>query len=263
MNEPDPGALPVANMLWVEGRLGPLERACMRSVVAQGHRLVLWHYHPVDAVPEGVDVRDGREIVPPERLFRHVPTGSWSLFSNLFRYRLLQMGLGMWLDADMYLLKPIDCGDCHIYGFQDAGQIATGIIALPPDSAVLADLIPYFDAVAIPPWLPWQWRLRFAAQRTLNGRYRLETMPWGNLGPRALHAMLERHGLVNKARPRAEFYPWTWQEAAWIFDPAERFSDRITPETRAVHLYNHAIRDRKNALPEPGSFMARLHAEGA
>lgn len=235
----------------------------MRSVLAQGHRLVLWHYHPVEAAPDGVELRDGREIVGAERLFRHVPTGSWSLFSNLFRYRLLQLGFGMWLDSDMYLLTPIEAGNGHLYGLGEPGLIAAGLICLPPESAVLDDLLSYFDAYTIPPWLPLRWKLRFLAQRTLHGRYRLETMPWGNLGPRALDAVLERHGLARHARPQAEFYPWTWREADWIFDPGERLEDRIGPETRAVHLFNQIIRDRKGAPALPGSFMARLQAEGA
>jgi hypothetical protein len=256
-------ALPILNMLWVEGRLGALERACIRSVLRQGHRLVLWSYGKLEGAPEGVELRDGRAVIPAERLLRHVPTGSWSLFSNLFRYRMLQMGLGVWLDSDMYLLRPIELGDRHIYGFQDTDQIAAGIIALPSSSPVLTDLLSYFDAVAIPPWLPWRWKLRYAAQRALRGRYLIETMPWGNLGPRALHAMLVRHGLEHRARPRIEFYPWTWQEAGWIFDPAHRLADWIAPETRAVHLFNQVIRDRKDQPAAPGSFMAQLQAEGA
>lgn len=255
--------LPIANMLWIEGALGPVERACMRSVIRQGHRLILWHYGKLSGVPEGVELRDGHAVVPRERLFRHIPTGSYSLFSNLFRYRLLQQDLGLWLDCDAYLLKPIEWKDGHIYGFESAGVVASGVLALPADHPALAELISFFDGRSIPPWLPTRWRVKYAIQHLLNGRYRVETMPWGYLGPRALTAMLTKHGLLEKARPPQVFYPWDWQAVDWMFKSSERIEDRITAETTAVHLYNQMIRDRKN-LPAPqGSFMERLQREGA
>lgn len=256
-------SLPIANMLWVEGRLGPLERACMRSVVAQGHRLVLWHYSPLEGVPEGVELRDGDAVVPRERLFRHVPTGSWSLFSNLFRYRLLQLGHGLWLDSDMYLVKPIPWDDGHVFGFGVANVVATAVLGLPPDSPVLSELIRYYDARLIPPWLPLRWRLRYAGQRALWGTYRIETMPWGNLGPNAVTAMVRKHGLMDRVKPQPVFSPWNWEEADWVMHGSERLEDRIAPETLAVHLFNQMIRDRKDAPAPPDSFLARLHREGA
>jgi hypothetical protein len=256
-------SLPVANMLWVEGRLGPIERACIRSVLAQGHRLVLWHYAPLEGVPDGVELRDGDAIIPRGRLFRHIPTGSYSLFSNLFRYRLLQLGYGLWFDSDTYLIKPIPPGDDHVYGFGHVGVVAMGVFGLPQDSAVLEELIAYFDARRIPPWLPLRWRLRFAAERALYGTYRIERMPWGNLGPNALTFLLRKHGLIARARPQVVFSPWTWEQADWVLRGGERLEDWIAPETLAVHLFNQMIRDRKNAPAPFDSFLGRLQREGA
>lgn len=116
-----------ANLLWVEGRLGPTERACLRSIAAQGHPVTLWHYGTLDGVPEGVVLRDGAEVVPRERLFRHVPTGSYSLFSNLFRYELLRQGYGLWLDCDCYLLKPIEAPGGYIFGWGETDVVAAGV----------------------------------------------------------------------------------------------------------------------------------------
>lgn len=259
----DNSPLPIANMLWVEGKLGPLERACMRSVMAQGHRLVLWHYGPIEGVPEGVELRDGDGVMSRERLFRHVPTGSWSLFSNLFRYRLLQLGHGLWFDSDTYLLKPVVWGDGHVYGLGHPGTVAMGVFALPPDSPVLSELIGYFDARTIPPWLRLRWRLRFGWQRARHGTFRIETMPWGNLGPNALTAMIRKHGLMGRVQGQAVFSPWRWDEADWVLHSGEPLDDRIAPETLAVHLFNQMLGDRKLAPAPPGSFLARLQCEGA
>lgn len=262
---PDKGndGLPLANMLWVEGRLGPIERACMRSVLAQGHRLVLWHYFPLEGVPEGVELRDGHEVVPRERLFRHEPSGSWSLFSNLFRYRLLQQGLGLWLDCDAYLVRPLEPIGGYLMGYDSNALVAAGVLAMPPESPMLGELASMFDGRTIPPWLPLRWRLRYAAQRALRGRYRIETMPWGNLGPNAVTAMVQRHGLADKVLPPEVLYPWPWQEAAVILRPEAEVLARITPETRALHFYNEMIRSWKSDPAPPGSFLERVQREGA
>lgn len=250
-------------MLWVEGRLGPVERACMRSVLLQGHRLVVWHYYQLEDVPEGVELKDAASVVPREQIFRHHPTGSYALFSNLFRYRLLQLNCGIWLDTDIYLLKPIHSETRFLYAFEEPGLVASGVLDLPADSPALSELIGYFDGRSVPPWLPMRWRLRFGMQKLARGRFRLETMPWGYLGPRALTTMLEKHGLINHARPSSEFYPYDWRDAAWVFDPAIPLERWLQPDTIGIHLYNQIIRDRKNDEPPPDSFMARLHLEGA
>jgi Alpha 1,4-glycosyltransferase conserved region len=255
--------LPVANMLWVEGRLGPVERACMRSVLRAGHRLVLWHYFPLDGVPEGVELRDGAEVVPQARLFRHQATGSWSAFSNLFRYELLRQGLGLWLDCDCYLVRPIVWDGGLLAGFDSNGQVACGVLGLPADSPLLAPLISCFDAREMPTWLPLRYRLRFTIQRLLRGRFRIEQMPWGNLGPRAVTAMVEKYGLMDQVLPPEVFYPWSWQEAELVFESEDQVTARIGPATVALHLYNQMIRERKNAPAPLGSFLARVQREGA
>lgn len=256
-------ALPVANMLWIGERLGRMERACMRSVMAQGHRLQLWHYAPLAGVPEGAVLRDAAKIVAQARVFRHVPTGSYALFSNLFRYTLLQAGEGMWLDSDMYLLRPIPPGNGHIFGWQEQGLLSTGVLALPPDTPALNELIGYFGARRIPAWLPLRWRLRYAWQRARRGTYRIETMPWGNLGPGGLTHTLARHSLLGHALPQTVFSPTGWRDAGWIFRSGARLEDWTSPQTLAIHLYNELIRARKDAPPPPGSFLERLHREGA
>lgn len=255
-------SLPVVNMLWVEGRLGPIERACMRSVMAQGHRVVLWSYFPLDGFPEGVECRDGDEVVPRERLFRHEPSGSWALFANLFRYRVLQLGLGLWVDCDSYHVKPIAWGDGIVVGFDSNHVASIGVLALPADSPILSELVDYFDGLRIPPWLGPGWRARFWLQRLITGRIRVERMPWGYLGPYAITPLMEQYGLLSAVRPQHVFYPWSWQEADLIFGPEELAWSRVHPETLTMHLYNQMIGDRKEAAPPPGSFLARLHKEG-
>src|SRR5436190_923323 len=108
------------NALWVEGRLGYIERACLSSAVQVGHHVVLYTYGGVDAVPEGITVLDASEILPPERMLRHKGNGSFALGSDIFRLELLKRDLGYWVDADVYFLKPLErCEDSYVFGWED------------------------------------------------------------------------------------------------------------------------------------------------
>src|SRR5687768_2878830 len=81
--------------LWIGPSLGAVERACLKSVLRQGHRLALYCYREPIGVPDGVELRDAAEILPEHRIIRH-KTGSVALFANWFRYELQRRSLGTW-----------------------------------------------------------------------------------------------------------------------------------------------------------------------
>jgi hypothetical protein len=258
-----PGDFPPANMLWIGKALGPIERACMRSVMACGHRLKVWSYGALDGLPAGAEPRDAGEVVPAERVFRQVPTGSYALFSNLFRYRLLQRSEGLWLDCDVYLFKPMEWGDGHVFGWERPGVVGSAVLALPAESPALEELIAYFGGVRIPPWLPPRWRARFAMERALKGRYRVDATPWGHLGPIAVTRMIEKHRLVSRVRPEHFVYPIRYEETDLVFAGCNVLDERIKPETHGIHLFNEMLVRAHRRSGAPGSFYERLVREGA
>jgi hypothetical protein len=250
-------------MLWIGERLSAVERACMRSVLAQGHRLTLYSYDPVAGVPNGVEQADAEAILPRNAIIAH-RSGSLALFSDHFRFELQRRGLGIWLDCDVYLLAPLrPTPDGTLLGWLDPDTIGAGVLALPPHSPLIAPVLRLFEAPYVPDWLRWPDRLRAHLRRWHRGEVELAELPWGVAGPLALTALARRHGLAELALPSAVLYPWSWQQADWIFDPARSLAEFVTPETRAVHLYNYLIADRKELPALPGSFLARLQEEGA
>jgi hypothetical protein len=253
--------IPDCNGLWIGPRLGAVERACLRSVMRQGHRLTLWCYEAPAGVPEGVLLRDAAEILPPERIVRH-RNGSPSLFSNLFRYELQRRAMGVWLDCDVYLVKPVP-DSLWILAREDPVTVNTGILRMPPDAPPLAPLIALFDEKTVPPWISLRARIAARWRLATTGRSGLHLMPWGVAGPRALTALVRRYGLEHLADPPEVYQPVHWTQADWILDPAQPLESRLAPESRAVHLWNEVIRGFKDAPAPPGSFLARLQEEGA
>jgi hypothetical protein len=247
--------------LWIGPSLGPVERACLRSVLRQGHRLSLYCYEKPAGVPPGIVLRDAAQILPRSSIIRH-HSGSVSLFSNRFRYELQRRALGTWLDCDAYLVRPLDGTSDYLIGEYEPGRVSTGILRLPQDSPLLEPLLAIFEQKTVMPWLPWRAKAAAHWRLLTTGRVDVAKLPWGSAGPVALTYLTHAHGLADLAVPKDVFYPVPWQEADWILRPDRSLEDVLTPQTVSVHFWNERIKAFKHRPAPRGSVLARLHEEG-
>jgi hypothetical protein len=260
--EASPAGLQRCVTLWIGESLGPIERACLMSVLRQGHPLTLYCYSEPKGVPAGVTLGDAAEILPADQLIRYRRGGGASIFANRFRYELQRLGKGIWVDCDLYLLAPIDFAEPHLFGRQAPDVINNAVLRLPPDSPLLPPLLALFEDRIVPRWMSLPARIAARARLWRTGRSGIASMPWGTTGPHAITAVAKAAGLDRLARPEEVFYPVHWRGADWIKDPKTRLEDVVTPRTVAVHLWNEYIKPFKNAPAPEGSFLERLQAEG-
>jgi len=247
--------------LWIGERLGAVERACLRSVLRQGHRLGLYCYRPPMGIPAGVEVRDAAEILPERCVFR-TRGGSVAAFSDWFRYELQRNGAGTWIDADMYLLRQIDDARPYLFGEEAPGVLNNAILRLPASSPMLQPLLSPF-AGEKPYWLVPRRKATSRLRERLFGPPSIASMPWGTTGPAALTAIARDHGFAGEGQPKEVFYPMPWTRAAWILEPDTKLDDVTTKQTVGVHLWNEMIKRFKAKPAPPGSFLAQLQKEGA
>lgn len=253
-----PSGLPRLNALWIDGALSYLEQVCLASAVAQGHEVVLYTYGDVTHVPAGVDVQDGRALMSDTRLVRH-RSGHWALASDLFRLEVLQRGLGVWIDTDVFFIKPLSMAHRNVFGWEDEEQVNGAVLGLDTDSPLLATLRQYaFADTVIPPWWKREKRLRYRARSLVEQGSTVANLPWGSLGPKALTHFIIELGLTGEAAPADVFYPLHYTRAWDIFDPAQCVESTFTARTIAVHLWNHLIVRQKKSPPRPGCFMAKV-----
>lgn len=247
--------------LWIGDRLGPVERACLRSVLRQGHALSLYCYGEPIGIPEGVDVRDASEILPESAVIRH-SRGSVAPFSDWFRYELLKRGLGTWIDTDMYLLQPLDVRADYLFGEERPGVINNAVLRLPRSSPVLDELLAPFKGT-MPAWLASRYRMTSQLRKWLGGGVDVGAMPWGTTGPAALTAAAAKFGLSSLASPPEAFYPVPWESFDWIVNPMWELDRMVTGSTVGIHLWNECIKGFKNDPAPQGTFLERLQREGA
>lgn len=245
---------------WVGGALGPLERACLKSVLRQGHSHALYCYRTPDGTPDGIELRDASEIVPQNRIFAH-RNGSVAPFADWFRYELQRRDVGTWIDTDVYLLQPLDNQRPYLFGKEEPGLINNAIFRVPPASPLLAELLKIFERRSVPDWLPWGAYLAARARALISGQVDLSRLPFGATGPDALTAIAKRIGLESEALPSEVFNPVAWWDAAWIRDPTIRLESVISERTVAIHLWNECIKQFKDQPAMEGSFLARLQEE--
>lgn len=228
----------------------------------QGHPLALYCYQTPAGVPRGVEVRNAAEIIPSERVFRH-RSGSFAPFSDWFRLELQRRELGTWLDTDIYLLRPLDSSRDYLFGMESAEVANNAVLRLPGDSRLLTALLEPFERSATPPWLPLRAYVAGRARDLVRGGADMSRLPWGTTGPHGLTVLARQLGLLAQALPADVFYPVNWQRADWIIDPSVSLGSVITERTVCVHLWNECIKEFKDEAAPEGSFLHRLHSEGA
>jgi hypothetical protein len=250
-------ALPVCNALWVGPTLGPLEAACLTSFVEAGHEVDLHVFDPPVGVPSCVRLVDAAKTVRRDHLVRHRRTGSFSLFSNRFRYALMLSGRGLWIDCDLLCIRPIPDAP-YIFGWEDDDYINGAVLKLPGDDPVLSDLMGAFTGPRwVPPWATARQRLRYRFAYLTRPGFGVSHMSWGTAGPKALTYYLRQRGLEGLALARHAFYPVGPHEMHLLVGvEAEAVRHRIGQETLCIHLWNRQLAVSGRAVP--GSLVARI-----
>jgi hypothetical protein len=213
--------LDTVHSLWVGDELGPLQRLAISSFLRHGHEFHLFCYEPVAGVPDGVVVRDGKDILPANAIFRYARgggKGSVSAFSNLFRYKLLLDRGGWWVDTDVVCLKPFDFVDTVVLASEltrERKHLAASVIKLPPGHEIARRC---YDAAA-------------ASDR--------ESLRWGEIGPKLLDRVVTELGAWEHVRDTAVFSPVPWWEWETLLGDDTAY---IKEETMAVHLWHELWR---------------------
>lgn len=229
--------------IWIGPQLGAVHSACLRSFLELGHQVTLYSYgSPVD-LPEGIVLADANQLMPEDLLFRHRKMGSLAFFSDLLRYELLSKELGLYVDCDVYCIQPIEVAD-YIFGWESEDFINNAILKLPMDCPALNELSSIRHKMNfIPPWSPFDKpRKRLTLQlKQLFGKGRLQDLPWGTTGPRAVTHYILKHNLASNASPIDIFYPLAHSHIRSLIDPQLHIDDIITHRSRCIHLFNHAL----------------------
>jgi hypothetical protein len=253
--------LPEIVTFW-HGPLDALRRLCLRSQIAAGHRVTVYSFEPLAGLPDGVGNAEAEAILPhafSEKLRPAEPDGRWRdwttlQFSDFFRMRLMALGKGLWLDADVLLLKPVEIDPAKPYfAWERPRQLGNSVLYLPANDPIVVAFKNLMQQQELTPdWLALRHRLTFALRRLRGGSNRLSDIRIAIFGPAALTALARRAGELHHALPRKSFYG-VHAEPKLFFERAD-FSALIDdPDIIGLHI---SPKGRGDQPPLPGSLYA-------
>src|SRR5437868_8722109 len=187
----------VVASLWIGARLSPLERACISSFLQRGHEFHLYCYEPVGDVPVGCRIVDAATILPRSSVITYARgpgKGSVSLFSNLFRYKLLHDVGGWWVDMDMYCLTQQLPDSGVVLAQEDENGLNCAMMRFPRGHAAL----------------------RAGYEECME---RGDNVEWGDTGPRLLTRLASKYNLAGSVFPESVFYPIHFAHFWTALDP--------------------------------------------
>ena len=254
--------------LWIGDSLSAVERLCVASFLAHGHPFHLYAYDEVGNLPSGATLCNAREILPAENVFRNrigKATGSLTGFSDWFRWRLLLLRGGWWVDMDLICLRPFLFPDEIVFGAQNEELVALGAIRIIPEHPLMRIM----DKLAQFPHSRAPWDSPIDRLRKLTRRIRRgggpDSIRFGENGVLAMRRAVAHCDLTSRVQPPPCFYPIQPTEWREVFRPgsAEKLTPRLTGSF-ALHLWNERMRRKdfdKNGNFPPDSLFERIRHE--
>jgi hypothetical protein len=244
---------------------GPLDRlrqTCLRSQVAAGHKVTVYSFEPLAGLPDSVGNAAAEAILPhsfSEKLRPPEPDGSWRdwttlQFSDFFRMRLMARHAGLWLDADVLLMKPITIDPAKPYfAWERRRQIGNSVLYLPSHSSIVAAFEDLMEEEELEPdWLALRHRLILTLRELRGQSDRVADLRVAIFGPAALTALARRTDEHRHALPKKSFYAVHAQPKRF-FDPSDFSALIANPGITGFHI---SPKGRGNQPPVPGSLYA-------
>ena len=250
--------------LWMEGSLSFLEQLCLKSFVDAGHHVKLYHYGPLENVPDGMELADASAVLPRTDFLAHARTGSPALHSDLFRYKMLEQEKDtIWADTDAYCMKKFETPNGHFYGWESEKHINGGVLGLPSDCDTLGELLEFTsDEFAIPTWYGDEYTRELEEARDAGNPVHASEQPWGVWGPHSVTHFLHKTGEAKYALPQEGLYPVTYKDRRNMLKRNFDMTPYITENTFSVHLYGRRMRarlvEKEGGAPHPKSLLGQL-----
>lgn len=214
--------------LWIGNPLSKVEQTALASFIYYGHSFTLFVYDMDMVVPKGVVKKDANNIIPESEIFK--VQDSYGPFADMFRYTMIQKTGLTWTDTDSICLRSDwDFGD-YLFGYEEEGRLANGILRMPQDSELVKMLI----------------------DNSVN--YDKTKIVWSEIGPLLVTKCAKNLKLLKYAQQPKVFYPihfWQWKKI-WMKENLQEVLDKCK-YAHTLQIWNQFLNREgidKNNLPK-------------
>lgn len=248
-------------MIWIGESISRLEYLCMQSFISNGHPIYLYTYNKINNLPKDVLYCDANEIIPKTQVFLH--KGSYAVFADLFRWKLLSLKGGYYSDTDMLCIRPFEFVEDVIIGKQSNNTLNCAFLKFPPAHPLVLEML---DCALYPNKIkPYDTR-RLKRKKILKKILHDKTqIGWGETsGPPALTRAFNymRDEYNEKPKNFTYFYPIDCGNFDALFDET-LCDEKLYKHTCTVHLWNEMLRRGgvdKNKPFNPNSLVGKYFA---
>ena len=248
--------------LWIDGPLSWLEIASLTSFLRLGHEVTLYTYGAVPNAPEGVSVKDAREIWDNDQIIIHKRAKSPAVHADIFRAIMVATTDLVWVDTDIIALKPFPASMKWFFGYEMQGKLSNAVMGAPKSASTVKDLASALtDPYPVPGWFSRRGQAEFQKRRGQKISVDWGDQPWGVTGPQALTYFARESGEIKHAQPEHVFFPVSFKSRKLLVDGKhlEEMERRLAnDEVMAVHLYSRWMRKMTGGkLPRPNSWIGQ------
>lgn len=237
------------------------EHLCMKSFVDNGYKFHLFTKGPVDNIPDCVEHHDAGEIHQQSDIQSADMRYSNGFYSDIWRVHLFKKIDFMWVDLDVYCLRPIDYEKEYNFGINYKKGTVNNCVLKIPSHSVAPYLVRNFLETRVP--IPFWWRkprldplLNHISEGNLPT---LNSLPWTTTGPNVLTWALRTTGEINNGQHFSRY---------WHFDSALNH-EYLNPDSeleaspvRFIHLFGSTKLHLRDAyyqgIPPQGSYMQKI-----
>ncbi|MBN7817794.1 capsular polysaccharide synthesis protein [Algoriphagus pacificus] len=222
---------------WHGKQLSSMHLACINSFLNLDIQYEIYTYSDISNIPDGVIVSDANEILKESFLF-YDSKNSLASFSDLFRYSLLFLKGGVWVDIDFYCLPKFKTLSLDFPFFASEKTLSGDFI--------ISNFIIYFSADH-----PIMLHLVQNCLRMLN---ELEVIPWGDFGSNLIYKVLDNYNLDCHVFNPLNFAPLNWFD---LYDFNNKIKNLNWSKSYGIHLWNE-VWSKENISIE--SFISKLNS---
>lgn len=217
----------IIQSLWIGNSLSKVEQLSLSSFIKNGHPVHLYSYHSNLDVPLGVEIKNANDILPQSQIFTYNTgsgKGSYSGFSNFFRYKLSSLKGGWWVDTDVVCLKPFDFPEDYVFASEETlvkgkSQISSCIFKASRSSEIMTEAY------------------------NICSKKNVSKIGWGETGPFLIEKLIKKHNLLDNVQDTTVFNPISYSNLNYFFD--HRNVESSISNSYSVHLWNEMWRRKK------------------
>ncbi len=236
-----------ANFFW-EGTITDYEVASINSFVRNGFSVNLWTYsqNSFAEISKEVEIKDASEILSIDllnKLTQNLQKANYSSFSNLFRYKLLDVYGGWWFDTDCFCQK-------NVLEFEKIISNREYVLGLERENYVGSAVMYFTDTKLLK-------QIENKAYELIEeNNYRLK---WGQIGPDLITDVVISKKLIDNILDPTYFFPVPPNQIGKLFNPNVQENEKNEINNSFVcHTWNEMFRKyniNKNTHPPRNSYL--------